>query len=251
MKKIIFLSISIAISLTSSLFGQSVAESANRQGLAELDRQDYQTASAHFERAVAIKPDYASAHYNLGTTYFYLHRVGPAIDSLRNAAKLDPASPSIHNQLGAVYLESGDTTRAISEFKEAVRLAPDYASANYNLGCAYIRVNDFKSAANSLAKARKSDSGNAEIRLNLAYALSREKRMAEAIAEMQMAVNLSPADGELRLSLGNLFVLVKDFDHAAEQYTKLREIDPIAARRLYDAIHGGRIVTVAETRTKH
>jgi len=248
MKKIILLTISIAISFTSSIYGQDTAESANRRGLDELNKQDYQTAAGLFEKAVELQPDYASAHFNLGTTYFYLHRTGQSLDALRTAAKLDPSSASIHNQLGAVYLESGDNTRAIAAFREATRLSLSYASALYNLGCAYIRVGDFKSAVGSLELAEKVEPRNAEIRLNLAYALSREKRVPEAIAEMEAAVNLSPADAGLRLGLGNLFVLANDRTRAAEQYKRLREMDPIAAQKLYDAIHGGRIVTAAALR---
>jgi len=248
MKKIILLTISIAISLSSSIHGQDTAESANRRGLDELNKQDYQTAAGLFEQAIALKPDYASAHFNLGTAYFYLRRTQPAIDALQRATKLDPSSASSHNQLGAVYLESGDNARAIGAFKEAAWLSPGYASALYNLGCAYIRVGDFKSAVGSLELAGKADPRNAEIRLNLAYALSREKRVPEAIAEMEAAVNLSPADADLRLGLGNLFVLANDRTRAAEQYKRLREMDPIAAQKLYDAIHGGRIVTVAALR---
>jgi Flp pilus assembly protein TadD len=90
-------------------------------------------------------------------------------------------------------------------------------------------------AAGSLEVARKLDPRNAEIRLNLAYAMSREHRMADAIAEMETAVNLSPADSALRLGLGNLFVLAKDLTRASEQYSKLRETDPIARAKLYDA----------------
>ena len=248
MKKIILLTISIAISLTSSLYGQDTAESANRQGLDEVNKQNYQTAAGHFERAIELKPDYVSAHFNLGTAYFYLHRTQQSIDVLQRAVELDPSSPASHNRLGAVYLESGDNARAIAAFKEATLLSPTYSSAFYNLGCAYIRVNNFKAAVESLELARKLDPRNAEIRLNLSYAMSREHRMSEAIVEMETAVSLSPEDPDLHLALGNLFVLAKDLTRASEQYTRLRDMDPVAARKLYDTIHGRSIVTVAELR---
>jgi tetratricopeptide (TPR) repeat protein len=80
-----------------------------------------------------MKPGYASAHYNLGTSYFYLRRFEPAIASLQRAGKLDPASATTVNQLGAVYLESGDEARALEAFKEAIKLKPDYSSQQSRL----------------------------------------------------------------------------------------------------------------------
>ena len=79
--------------------------------------------------------------------------------------------------------------------------------------------------------ARRADQENPEIRLNLAYALSRVDRMTEAIAELEIAVRLAPADSGIRLFLGNLFVLTNEKSRAAEQYTKLKQMDPIAAAR--------------------
>ena len=42
--------------------------------MAEFNKGAYESSIPFFERAIALKPDYATAHYNLGTTNFYLKR---------------------------------------------------------------------------------------------------------------------------------------------------------------------------------
>ena len=59
-------------------------------------------AIAAFREAIRLKPDLASAHYNLG-------------NALRVQGKLD---------------------EAIAAYREAIRLKPDLAEAHYNLGLA-------------------------------------------------------------------------------------------------------------------
>ncbi|HKP70965.1 MAG TPA: tetratricopeptide repeat protein, partial [Pyrinomonadaceae bacterium] len=111
MKK--FITLIAFMIFTASIHAQETAGSVNRLGLEHLNHGRYDAAVSQFEQAIEMKPDYALAHYNLGTSYFYLRRFDRAIGSLSQAKKLDPTSAAIANQLGAVYLDSGDKERAI------------------------------------------------------------------------------------------------------------------------------------------
>ena len=226
--------------------GQTAVDKANRQGVIELEAGRYIAAADYFEKAIRLSPNNATAHFNLGTAYFYLRRYDAAIDALRRAAEIDPASAAIRNQLGAAYLERGNTKAAIITFRDALRLKPYNYLAMYNLGCAYVRTEEFGLAVEVLGRAAHGDSKNAEIRLNLAYALRRIGRTRDAIAEMEAAVALRPTDAELHLFLGDLYLAAKDRDSATRQYSRLERLDPDLARRLYTGLSRGRVVDVSD-----
>jgi tetratricopeptide (TPR) repeat protein len=80
------------------------------------------------------------AYYNMGNAYSDLGEYQRAVDSYKQAIKLDPALSKPHNNLGLAYAALGRLAEARAEFAEAVRLKPDYAEAHYNLGVAYLQL---------------------------------------------------------------------------------------------------------------
>jgi len=58
-----------------------------------------------FERALAIKPDYAEVCYNLGITLRELGQFDDAIKSYEKALTIKHAYPNVHNNLGNILLE--------------------------------------------------------------------------------------------------------------------------------------------------
>jgi hypothetical protein len=94
-------------------------------------------AIAHFTASLALKPQSASAHYNLGTALAVAHRLDAAADEYREALRIDPAYANAHNNLGNVLLALRQFDEALREFREVVRLQPDSAAAQKNLAAAY------------------------------------------------------------------------------------------------------------------
>jgi Flp pilus assembly protein TadD len=72
------------------------------------DQEDLQKSLAHFQKAIALDPGYASAY----------------------------------NGLGAAYSQAGDVEGAIRSWEKAVEINPDLAFALYNLGLASLRKGD-------------------------------------------------------------------------------------------------------------
>ena len=55
------------------------------------------TAVKKFEQALALKPQYAEAHYNLGVTLNELGQIEAAIKSYKNAIEIKNEYPDAHN----------------------------------------------------------------------------------------------------------------------------------------------------------
>ncbi len=102
--------------------------------LAEESRLD--EAIASFRKAIALKSDYAPAHYNLGLALYKKGDLAGAIAEWQTAIRLEPGSPLAYYNLGVAFAERGDLDRAIDAYRNAVRLKPDYADAHNNLGSA-------------------------------------------------------------------------------------------------------------------
>lgn len=57
------------------------------RGCARINAQKYEDAIADFEKAVALKPDYADAYFNLGRTYYIVNNEEKACENYRLAEK--------------------------------------------------------------------------------------------------------------------------------------------------------------------
>ena len=93
-------------------------------------------AIAHFTASLALRPQSAAAHYNLGTALTDARRLDAAAGEYREALRLDPAYANAHNNLGNVLLSQKQYDEAIREFAEVVRLQPASAAAKKNLAAA-------------------------------------------------------------------------------------------------------------------
>ena len=84
--------------------------------------------------AVALFPQDAEAHYNLGNTFKDLRRLDEAEASYTQAIVLKPDLAEAHYNLGNTLQELGRLDEAEVNYIQAIVLKPDLAEAHYNLG---------------------------------------------------------------------------------------------------------------------
>ena len=85
-------------------------------------------------------------HFNLGNAYYESGKWKEAIESYKQAIRIDPDFAYAHNNLGLAYDELDKYEEAIESFKLAIRIDPDDASAHYNLGTVYSESGMYKKA---------------------------------------------------------------------------------------------------------
>jgi protein O-mannosyl-transferase len=90
------------------------------------------TAIAHFRRAIALRPDYAEAHNNLGLALTQSARPHEAIPHLERSLALKPNSYQAHNNLGIALASSGRAAEAVQAFARAVELNPNMPNLHEN-----------------------------------------------------------------------------------------------------------------------
>jgi len=135
----------------------------------EIDKLE--KAFKSFEKAVALKPDYAEARYNLGVTLRELGRVDAAIKCYEDTLAIKHAYPNAHNNLGQILLESGQPDTAIDHFEWAVAYQPEFFEAHNNLGSSLLALGQVNTAVTHYEKALaiKPDYKLAHNNLGIAY----------------------------------------------------------------------------------
>ncbi|WP_295999979.1 tetratricopeptide repeat protein [Rugamonas sp.] len=80
------------------------------------------TVACYFDRALRFKPDDAKVHSIFGGYLLSLGQTGPALEQLREAARLEPDNATAHYNLGLLYLRQHDYAQARAAAERAYAL---------------------------------------------------------------------------------------------------------------------------------
>jgi protein O-mannosyl-transferase len=183
----------------------------NNLGEALSKTGDLPEAIAAYQEAVRIQPQYAKAHYNLGTALMEsTGRRTDAIRELETAVMLDPQYAKANNNLGkALAQDSESLPAAIEHYKQALRADPDLVEAHINLANAFAQDDKVNEAMGEYQVALRLDPTRATTHFALANLLTRvPERTLEAIAEYRRAIEIQPNFPEAQNNLGSVLASI-------------------------------------------
>jgi tetratricopeptide (TPR) repeat protein len=93
-------------------------------------------AAQSFQAALALKPDYMDALYNMGNVSAALGQLDAARDYYERALRIYPHFAPAHNNLANIHAYQGRMAEAIEHYERALELMPDYPRARENLNAA-------------------------------------------------------------------------------------------------------------------
>ncbi len=103
---------------------------------------EFAQAERQLRRAVALNPNYAEAHWSLGSVLPTVGLVAEAVQEMRKALALDPLQPAYSRWLGRLLLFSGDYPAAIAQARKTIELDTSYAYSYLDIGSAYLELGD-------------------------------------------------------------------------------------------------------------
>jgi serine/threonine protein kinase/Flp pilus assembly protein TadD len=136
------------------------------------NREDNDAAIELLERAVALDPQLAAAHAELGRAYgIRLSYFTPedklldekSLEEVEKALRLDPDSAEAHLARGALLwtpLKHFPHEQAIREFRRAIELNPSLDEAHHQLGLVYLHIGLLEEAMREAQAAVKLNPGN-------------------------------------------------------------------------------------------
>jgi TolB-like protein/DNA-binding winged helix-turn-helix (wHTH) protein/Tfp pilus assembly protein PilF len=114
---------------------------------------DFTGGEKEFQRAIALDPNYATAHQWYAMQLASMTRFPEAEAEMQRAFDLDPLSIIITMGVGEVYIWEGKYAAAVEQFKKTLDLDPNFAGAHGNLSSAYDRLSMYQEGVEELEKA--------------------------------------------------------------------------------------------------
>jgi protein O-GlcNAc transferase len=169
--------------------------------LAALGAERLGEAMDCFRRVIALSPDNATAHLQLGLAFWRRGDGAPAIALAERATRLDPKLAAAHGALGGMLRSAGRTKEAIESLRAALSLNSEDAAACFHLGMC-LSVVQGESAPEGLDYLRRAIAlapRNLQAQIQLTSTLAEMGRREEARAAYRAALAVFPDDPTLRL----------------------------------------------------
>jgi Flp pilus assembly protein TadD len=164
--------------------------------------RDFADAETLWSRTVAVRPDNARAHGNLGTAQLRAGRLEAAVASYARMAQLDPQNPAAHANWGAALVRLGRLDEAHERLRRARALAPLDAQVRYDFGLLHRARGDLRAAAAEWDSVLIIDPGRRAARHDLALALLHLGDTAAAQHHLRLYLQQAPDDVAALNNLG-------------------------------------------------
>ncbi len=218
------------------LIGESLARDGrnavahNNHGAVLLALGRLEEALAAFERACALKPDYAEALNNAGNALVSLGRPAEALDRYRRALELGLRSATLHVNRGIALQGLGRPDEALAAFDEALAMAPDSPDALANRGEALRRLGRYREALESLDRALALAPAHPQAHNNRGAVLFQAGSPGEALESYRRAVRARPGFGDALANQAQALVALGRHDEAIACCDQAIGLDPGRAR---------------------
>jgi tetratricopeptide (TPR) repeat protein len=183
-------------------------------------------AVARYKRALALKPDNADVHNNLGVALAAKGRLDDAVVRYRRAVSLNPDHAAAHGNLGVALAAKGRIADAVTHYERALLLSPGQAGIHYNLGIALAAQGKTDEAAAQYRHAIALKPDYADAHNNLGNWYAAQGKSDDAVLHFRRAIAINPDHAEAHNNLGNIFLEKGEFDGAMAHYDRAIAIKP-------------------------
>ena len=125
---------------------------------------DLITALEKFNQAIAIKPDYAPAHFETALVFDRQGKLDEAIARMEINRQLLPQDTGVSFQLAVLYYKAQRYAQAKAEFIRAIVLDTNFSNARYFLGLLFDREEDKESAIDQFERISELNPDNEHVK---------------------------------------------------------------------------------------
>jgi tetratricopeptide (TPR) repeat protein len=232
----------------------AAAQQAQRQN-------DYGTAEKEYKSVIALAPEFAEVHMNLGLVYQLQNRYPEAMTEFRRALKLKPSLTGANFFLGVDYCKMGEGPKAVQYLKAALKASPNQPEIWLWLATAQEISGDIDAEVATMRQALSSQPKNVDLLYLLGHAYERlgkqevarmekiapesfrkEQFLAEsyaasnewpsAVIHFQNALAMAPHQTGLHVELGEVLLHAGKVNQAAREFAEELQLNPQSLRAL-------------------
>jgi tetratricopeptide (TPR) repeat protein len=198
----------------------------NQRGAVLMGDERFAQAEPHFRSAIALVPDDADAHSNLGMALKAQNRLHEAIACFRACLALAPNHVDATAALAGALLAQEKWREAEDAFRQAIAHDPYRADLHVNLGNALKMQERLDEARECYHEALKLDPLAAEAHNNLGAVLMSQGKPAEAIASYDRAISLKPDYAHARANRATALLMDERIDEAEVELDHVLRLEP-------------------------
>ncbi len=192
----------------------------------------YHLARAELDKLLMLKPEKrieAEVHNALGYIYTQTDHPDAAERCLSHAIALEPELAVAHHNLGRAALLRGDLASADRHLRNAIEIDPKHAESWVELGFLRLREKRFTLAKESFGAALTVDPNDAQALLGLSKVNQKLRQPKKQLALAIEAFEIDPSHPEICNNLGISYECNKQFEEAEEAYLRALEVEPMHA----------------------
>jgi len=175
---------------------------------------------AAFNRSIAIDPNEAGSHMNLGVCYYRLKDYSKSIEHTRKVMEIRPADKAIYNNLADAYFKTNALDSAIVYYQKT--FDAKLATANtYNfMGVALFNKKDYPEAIAVFNEGMQHFPENTEMLMNLGSAYGASENYPKALETFQRVLAITPGNKQVYRFLAMTYESLGDIPNT-QKYFKL------------------------------
>lgn len=195
------------------------------QGFAKQKKDDLPGACADYRAALALDPESAQLHADLGFAHALAGEHERAEEALERALKLDKKLTDAHRKQGIAWHLAGDARKAKRELEIVLKDEPNDIAANRILG--YLLLDEGKADKamkhfRTVADLEPADASSVRMIGRCLMALG---QLPKAVQMFRDAIDRNPKDGFCHFDLGRALEEQELFADAEASYRKAVEVD--------------------------
>ncbi|MBI3001990.1 MAG: tetratricopeptide repeat protein [Deltaproteobacteria bacterium] len=161
--------------------------------IASLRLRDVQVAEVYLRKAIHLDPRHVEARMLLGWIRMEIQRDhAAAVEEYRHVIALVPDSAEAHNNLGVALKKKGDLDAALKAFGRALALRQDYGEAWSNRGWVFAEQRRWREARGDFERGLKLNPRDEGALYGLSQALREARDYAGAEQALRRLVSVSP-----------------------------------------------------------
>lgn len=201
-------------------------EALHHTGIIAFQGGNYQIAAGFIRSAIAISPNVAATHLNLGNALKELGRFDEALASYERALALQPDDADIHYNRGSALQTLGRHDEALASFERAITLNPGDVDAFNNRAVVLYELRRHEQALADLDRALALHPGFSHAHNNRGNVLKDLGRFEEALESYEAALAATPAFGDAWYNRGIILHVLGRPEDALASYDNALTLNP-------------------------